>query len=77
MNDRYTPYVMNVVDRYCPLADNAVFWHWLGNERFKADDGELTQERAMEIARDVKELYAEFEAGRWIMAAGRLYQSDD
>ena len=77
MSDQYTKYVMDVVDRHCPLADNAVFWHWLANERFKEDDGDLTQERAIEIAHDVKELYAEFKAGRWFMAAGRLYQSDD
>jgi len=61
---RYVTRVMDIVSKNVPLGDEALFWSWLGNIRFREererDGGDLSEDMAGLILMNVKELYKEF-----------------
>ena len=62
MIEAYVESVMNCVEKKCQEqgVSEASFWDWLGNHKFKGDEGNLTAERAQEIGRNVLALLGEY-----------------
>ena len=58
----YVQNVVNTVSQACEDAKipESFFWHWLGNSKFKQDNGNLTTERATIIRLYIDELIKEF-----------------
>lgn len=66
MAEPYVESVMRVVSNACQRngISESHFWHWLGNTRFKGDNGNLTPERAKQIKDDVEDLITEYKLSR-------------
>ena len=60
--EQYVREVVDTVSRACEDAKipESFFWHWLGNSKFKRDNGNLTTERARQIRLYIDELIREF-----------------
>lgn len=62
MVEEYVLRVIEVVETACEAQglSDSLFWDWLGNKKFKEDDGNLTPERASEIILNLDLLLREF-----------------
>lgn len=64
MTEQYVKQVMEKVDRVCEIEGVGIgkFWDWLGNVKFREDDGDLSQGRAEEIRRNIYQLIKEYKS---------------
>lgn len=62
MAEQYVEAMIDVVIRETARrgVNELLFWEWLGNAKFKEDKGNLTQERASQIRREVQTLLDEY-----------------
>ncbi len=62
MIEPYVVQVMNDVSKYCQDKEicEGLFWGWLGNNKFKQDNGNLTPDRASFISKNIDFLFKEY-----------------
>ena len=62
MAELYVEQVMDTVSKLCEKEGigEGLFWHWLGNTKFKGDNGALTPERATYIRQHTSSLLKEY-----------------
>ena len=62
MIELYVKVVTDKVSQACQEVDisEACFWDWLGNTKFKEDNGNLTPGRASEIGEALRTLITEY-----------------
>ena len=64
MAELYVEITVDVVSRACDAAGvgESYFWDWLGNHKFKEDEGNLTRARAEQIRRTIPALLREYQS---------------